>query len=60
MVVLALFTRTEHLESDTAVQSVLQLLAAGSKNLNEVVRGDLYRFIIISRVCKLMNPIELE
>jgi len=60
LAVLALFTRTEHLESESALKVVLELLATSNKDLNKGVLGDLFRFVIISRVCKLMNPIELD
>ena len=37
---------------------MLEILAARGKDLDAAVRIDLTRFVIISRVCKLLEPVK--
>ena len=55
-VILAVFSREKIFESPEVVQAVLDLLATSTKDLDAEVRGDLVRYIIMTRMRSLLKP----
>ena len=58
--ILALCTRKELIESENVLKTLIRLLGTGTEGLNPEVKADIICFILISNVCKLLNPIELQ
>lgn len=55
---IALFSRDELLYSGQLIQVVLEILTAREADLDVAVKTDLVRFVIIGRVCKLLEPVK--
>ena len=58
--ILALCTRKELIESESVLKELISLLGTGTEGLNPQVKSDIVCFILISNVCKLLNPIDLK